>query len=358
MNDDLDFGSSVWGTSERLAISVPAASFSEPSPAPSSSRSGFDDFDDFGTPAETVLASGDEGDDDFGDFGDFGEVAEVQDGSVFEPEPFEESIPTPRALGDWTPLRLDPFPSKQELRRQIDNILDPLWSGDDPSHFTDDPIRQVEGLNQTLVTPASRQLYDVLLPATQPTFRPVNWTRSRIRRQHLIELGIPVNLDEVLPRAVTKLPTLEIHTRPTSAPPLPRSATPRPTPAVAAAAVAASQAGTPRSGTPQPGVRNTALATAQLRLGPKPEIDEQKITSLLNIDTDNLLLLPASRLERYLEDFRLQTANTSALLTYLLQTRDALQQDSETYNKLIGELVGEAQKIKTGRRAVSRQSTR
>ena len=111
----------------------------------------------------------------------------------------------------------------------------------------------------------------------------MNWTRARIRRQHLIELGIPVNLDEVLPSAVTKLPTLEIHTRPTSAPPIPRSATPRPVPAASV-----SQAGTPRSGTPQPGVRNTALAMAQLRLGPKPDIDEAKITSLLEIDTGML----------------------------------------------------------------------
>jgi hypothetical protein len=68
---------------------------------------------------------------------------------------------------------------------------------------------------------------------------------------------------------------------------------------------------------------------------------------------ENLLLLPASKLNSYLEDFKAQTANTSALLTYLLQMRDALQQDSETYNKLIGELVGEAQKIKTGKRTGS-----
>ena len=39
-----------------------------------------------------------------------------------------------------------------------------------------------------------------------------------------------------------------------------------------------------------------------------------------------------------------QTMQASSLVTYLLQTKDALQQDSETYNKLIGELVGEAQK--------------
>ena len=155
MNDDLDFGTSVWGTTEQLPISVPTTSFSEPLPAPpSSSRSGFDDFDDFETPAETVLASGDDQDDDFGDFGDFGEVEGDQDAAAFEPQPFEESIPTPRTLNDWTPLRLNPFPSKEQLRHQLDSILDPLWPEYDSNDFTDDEIRQVEGLNQTLVTTA------------------------------------------------------------------------------------------------------------------------------------------------------------------------------------------------------------
>lgn len=55
-------------------------------------------------------------------------------------------------------------------------------------------------------------------------------------------------------------------------------------------------------------------------------------------------------MESHLAEIKEQTAKASALLTYLLQMRDGLQQDSETYNKLIGELVGEAQKIKTGKR--------
>ncbi|PSS35414.1 hypothetical protein PHLCEN_2v1569 [Hermanssonia centrifuga] len=363
MDDDFALGSSVWGATEQLAISVPSPLLSQPSPAPSSSQDGFDDFDDFGTPAETIAASGDEADDDFGDFGDFGEGTQVD----FVSESFEEEVSTPRPTGvaplDWSPLHLNPIPSRPDLQRQLEHIAGPLWYSGAPSDFIGDPIRQAEGLNQTLVTPESRQLYDLLLPATQPTFKPVNWTRSRIRRQHLITLGIPVNLDEVLPRAGAKLPTLEIHTRPTSAPPAPYTAPARPM-------VSSSRGATPRSGTPQPGVRSTALATAQLRLGPKPAINDGKITSLLELDTGelvvnriirfeaniflgNLLLLPAKTLDRHLNDLREQTAQTSALLTYLLQTRDALQQDSETYNKLIGELVGEAQKIKTGKRTGS-----
>ena len=66
-----------------------------------------------------------------------------------------------------------------------------------------------------------------------------------------------------------------------------------------------------------------------------------------------MLLLSATRLNAHLADLKEQTAQTSALLTYLLQTRDAIQQDSETYNKLIVELVAEAQKAKTGKRTGS-----
>jgi hypothetical protein len=73
---------------------------------------------------------------------------------------------------------------------------------------------------------------------------------------------------------------------------------------------------------------------------------------------DQLSLLPLASLETCLSDLCTQTQNTSALLTYLLQVRDALQQDSETYNRLIGELVGEAQKMKTvGGRAPSRRGS-
>jgi hypothetical protein len=52
-------------------------------------------------------------------------------------------------------------------------------------------------------------------------------------------------------------------------------------------------------------------------------------------------------LEGHRTNIELQTANVSALLTYLLQARDTLQQDSEMFNKQIGELILEAQKKKT-----------
>ena len=145
MDDDLDFGASVWAATDRLDISIPPPSLSQPSPAPSSNLDGFDDLDEFGTPAETIAASGDEGDDDFGDFGDFGEATETENASSFEPETFEDSMLTPRPSEDWHPLGLDTLPSRDDLQSQIDRILGPSWLANDFRAFTEDPIRQVEG---------------------------------------------------------------------------------------------------------------------------------------------------------------------------------------------------------------------
>ncbi|KAI0352985.1 hypothetical protein OH77DRAFT_1497498 [Trametes cingulata] len=351
MEDDIAFTAAVWGAP---ADPVPPLVVKPPSftasPGPST-QDDFDDFESFRTPAGTSAASGDDGEDDFGDFGDFGETEQIAitpgGFSTFGAETFDEpeSLGGPSFATEWRPLKLEPLPSREELQGQVDQILGPLWAHDDASHISDDAIREVGGLSQTLVTAESRQLYNALLPPTPPSFQPVNWTRSRIRRQHLISLGIPVNLDEVLPRTNGALPMLEITTRPMSAPPGPRGGVSK--------LQTAAALNTARSGASQPGSPATShgsLAAPQLRLGPRPEVDEAKVQALLNLSPDQLSLLPLSTLESRLSEVKAQTARASALLTYLLQMRDALQQDSETYNKLIGELVGEAQKIKTGKR--------
>jgi hypothetical protein len=63
---------------------------------------------------------------------------------------------------------------------------------------------------------------------------------------------------------------------------------------------------------------------------------------------DTLTLVPLAKLEKYIAEIKAQTAQASGLLTHLLQSRDTLQQDSEMFNKLIGDLVVEAQKRTTG----------
>jgi hypothetical protein len=70
---------------------------------------------------------------------------------------------------------------------------------------------------------------------------------------------------------------------------------------------------------------------------------------------DNLPLLPIPKLEAHRTALQAQTIAASNLLTYLLQSREALQQESDAFNQKIAELVNEAQRMKSGTR---RQTTR
>ena len=115
----------------------------------------------------------------------------------------------------------------------------------------------------------SKAVFRAYIPASTPQIQPVNWIRSRTRRQHLISLGIPINLDEVLPRTLEKIPPLQISTRPSSAPPGPRQS-PR------------SRVGS-RAGSPEKKPRGAAANG--LRLGPKPSLDNVIINGLLSLSS-------------------------------------------------------------------------
>ncbi|KAJ3883928.1 hypothetical protein F5051DRAFT_493582 [Lentinula edodes] len=355
MDDDLTFGASVWGADVSspfppTKLKPPTLSLEDDFISTPNGDDGFDDFEDFG-PTETVAGD----DDDFGDFGDA-----IEDIAVTPADFPETPVAGPsksQMSTQWEPLRLDPFPDRQQLERDIDEILEPVWDDEEAQEqvFTKDGIREIEGVNQILVTNESRELYKMLFRAP-PATKPPNWTRSRIRRQHLISLGIPVNLDEVLPPHANgkSLPPLQITTRPMSAPPGPRNV---PVSAVIPSSASHSRAGSrapSRTGSPHP---SNSARPNQSHFGPRPVLDETKISELLDLDMEDLTLEPLGALERRLEEFRTQTATTNTLLTFLLQTRDALQQDSETYNGLIAELVGEAQRIKSGKKLPARRGS-
>jgi len=101
-----------------------------------------------------------------------------------------------------------------------------------PEMLGDAPVRSVGGLGQVMhaesryvstslvvtitilhqggmfifgmVLISSRDAYAQL--TTAPILKPLDWTRSRVRREHLISMGVPVNLDEVCPFTITSPP--------------------------------------------------------------------------------------------------------------------------------------------------------
>jgi hypothetical protein len=153
MDDDFSF-SSIWGApSDPLPLPSPLKETIIPPtfdfPASSSSSQDDDDFDDFGT-ART--GPSDAQDDDFGDFGDAQEMTTPAD---FENVGFDQArIAEPTIPeSDWEPLRLDPMPSRADLRARLDELLGPIWADDISEFTTAEDIRQVEGVSQILITP-------------------------------------------------------------------------------------------------------------------------------------------------------------------------------------------------------------
>lgn len=117
-------------------------------------------------------------------------------------------------------LDLQPLPDSETLASLIQEILRPVFSDlDIDTQLGSEELREVPGLGQVLINQSGSvgesALCDVLQEADKPTpllgrrrdlynsltsppaLTTLNWTRSRVRREHLINLGVPVNLDEV-----------------------------------------------------------------------------------------------------------------------------------------------------------------
>lgn len=392
MDDDFTFGASVWATPDPVDEKPPAAAAESPidkrkPPAPltldaqednfAHTDTGFDDFDDddFGAPAEAVQFS--EGkDDDFGDFEDFEEgednggfAAPVSFQDVQFEDPF--AAPGPSRFKPWQPLKLDPVPSYPDLQEEIYEILDPIWADEDISKVTtDDPIREVEGVGQILVTP-SRCVAFALSTGLSLTLNVVGkcTKRSSIPHHHYDP------------------PTGRVHgyDASTSSPSVSQSTSTKSSPKPMAAQCPHSKSVPAPCPRLQIGSRFRCRALGRITLRALVHHNHQgreatsSLSSGLNLNwtqrrsigcwslsqvrglirtfclfspdvVDYLAMQPLPNLERILSELKMQTANTSGLLTYLLQSREALQQDSETYNGLIANLVSEmAQKVKSGK---------
>ncbi|KAK4692815.1 hypothetical protein P7C70_g9053, partial [Phenoliferia sp. Uapishka_3] len=277
----------------------------------------FSDDDDFGS------LGGDANDDDFGDFGDFDSTAPF---SAPPPPP----PPAPPIATASTAFRLDiSNPTKDALAP----ILVPFWGRSHPGLgdcLSGEMERQVEGLGQVLVDDASRELFVSL--SSLPQLRPLDWRRSKIRREHLIALGVPVNLDDsadTKPLAPLSLinssPSSHLHSGPSSAPA--RSSSP----------LAFSNASSSRPSTPSG--RRSAFTP--------PPLDRKRALELCEIAEDDLLLKGLKELEGLKDEIERVSREASGALTHALLMREKEVGDGETYHGMIQDLVTAAARMKT-----------
>lgn len=157
-----------------------------------------DDFDDF--------EEGGEGD-DFGDFDDGFQQGEEQAETTFDETPNHPSVPAP-SPGPPV-LDFEELTSLEEVVHATQPYIDEIYPStrDIPSISTTNQ----EGVRSIFLSERSRSLWSQLV--APPPLQPPDWVRSRIRRLFLVSLGVPVDLDEILPASKQKkliLPSIHI----------------------------------------------------------------------------------------------------------------------------------------------------
>ena len=334
-----------------------------------------DAFDDFGAPSGTDASGA--AHDDFGDFDDF-ETSNPQDVDDFDDDDFGDggfdepaakptnaalSISTPAPASSpahtrtWKPLEVTSNSNRIDLAESVTALL-PLSTAAEKD-LTTGGLRQVEGLSQVLVSESSRQLWADL--SSFPSVRPIDWVRSRTRRDYLISMGVPVNLDEIHSSFASgsggsrQLPPLQLKYdssahRDSNGSGLQRSSSLNvggTNPAHRAAAQrSASTSNSPRDGSSSPALGSSTnreliaeRRMQELGLGPAPQVDLRRAQELVNKTEDQLTLLSLPALKSLLRELNTLTTSTSSLLTHHLTLRESYQADSEMYNSMIKELV-------------------
>ncbi|OAQ70555.2 hypothetical protein VFPPC_03006 [Pochonia chlamydosporia 170] len=153
-----------------------------------------DDFDDFEEGGQ---------DDDFDDFEDGFQQPQPTVAAAQTPPPVRPSV-LPFSIPDFDGLGPDDVISMTEP------CLDSLFP---PEQLDFPPPQTLPKESSMFLTPRSASLWSQLV--APPPLAPPDWIRSRTRRLFLVSLGVPVDLDEILPASKQKklvLPSLNIRT--------------------------------------------------------------------------------------------------------------------------------------------------
>lgn len=304
-----------------------------------------DDFDDFEEGANTGA------DEDFGDFDDFAEGEQPQSEELASP-PQPISQPQPQQPTITFPLldfdALSDLPDLLETTKIHLDAMFPSTTTQSESTFTSDSIPSDATI---FPTDRSRSLWTQLI--TPPPLQPPNWTQSRIRRLFLISLGVPVDLDEILPPSKQKkliLPDITLPSRTSLANDDASGARPEndsiaklrtskandSTASVDSQQSAGKSRGRERPKSMKPG-----------QLAPAPGLDLSAVKRICATTEEKLDGFTDDELQSHVKELETLTEQTSLVLEYWLKRRDGLRKEKEAFEGVIENLVRHAKRVRT-----------
>lgn len=297
-----------------------------------------DDFDDF--------AEG-QHDDDFGDFDEADETPMAP-----EPQPTSQPAQQPDLLAGLVSSSLSPcspnLASHLELDRALtpSSLLQPPLDLSNPASIQpylaaifpkptnapptppSTPPTEVPGT--PFLSDRSLSLWQQLLQP--PPMAPPNWTRSRIRRLFLVSLGVPVDLDEILPPSKQKrlvLPNINLQ----------RDPSPRPSTSVDRLKQASSNNPSTTSLDSKTGAPKRKAPRTK-GPPPPPDFDLNAAALLCSVTDEALQGMEDKELYSHVADLQERNGTASKVLEYWLMRRDEGLKEKEALEGVIENLVG------------------
>ncbi|KAL8766507.1 MAG: hypothetical protein Q9209_006723 [Squamulea sp. 1 TL-2023] len=268
-----------------------------------------------------------EAEDDDDDFGDFDDGFEQP---TTAPEPARPELPS-----------ISKFPFVSSTSEPHLNALFPKTT----SRLLPPPSLPTGSPPSLFLTPRSHSLFAQLIAA--PPLSPPNWLRSRTRRLFLVSLGVPIDLDEILPKSKQKklvLPsTIRSHSEHR------RSDSRR------------------RRGDGMRGLKDTNASTTSLSSQSKdtkdkdrrkrrggndqlpphpPPLDSSAIHHLSSTTETALRNMTDAELKAHLQRLEEMTRKAGEVLEYWVKRRDAAMGEKEMFESVIGDLVKHARRVR------------
>ncbi|ODM18890.1 hypothetical protein SI65_05507 [Aspergillus cristatus] len=281
-----------------------------------------DDFDDFAEEQEDM------GDDDFGDFdGGFQEPEEVVEAEAMDQStPATPQLPTPSvpSLIDFDTIQFLP-----DLHAALEAPLDRLFPTSKNINSLP-PVQPIENASAIFHTDRSLSLWSQLV--APPPLQPQNWVKSRIRRLFLVSLGVPVDLDEILPASKQKKLVLPGDTTTSTV--------------TSTTATTTTQSSTTTATTTQQ--QQTKSTTSSSRRGPQPppDLDLSSVGRLCSTTDAALSGLTDPELQSHVNELHGVTQTASAVLEYWLKRYDELVKEKEAFEGVIENLVSHARRVR------------
>lgn len=293
-----------------------------------------DDGDDFGDDFDDFEEGEEVEDDDFGDFGDVSEPPQISAPEQLQSQALVDLI------ADIPNLDLQSSRSVEDIDSAITPYLKVL--------FPELDLDELKALSNTtqpdsLLSDRSSSLWSQLV--APPPLQPPNWIKSRIRRLFLVSLGVPVDLDEILPASKQKkliLPSMNLNVE-----------SPRPSnqlPGLIQGNASSTSVATTDSKTGEPRKERKKKGPPERAGPPPPPAFDANAASRMCSTTDAALTnLSDEELKAYVQKLQSTIAEANNVLEYWLRRKDSAVGDKEAFEGVIENLVGFVAKSKASK---------